>query len=163
MRAARISLEHGLSHRSRFRINRTPARKAAGQYLERQDRRRDPNKTFVGLLRASGRRGLPQELAKLPMRFDEGSEPLLPKDVRQASVAVQFMVALDQALTLQCQALWQETEIQVRSLVGKRRATCVSNLRHGFHRSASRRANRFRSMHQLSDWRHISSMCNHSH
>ena len=72
------------------------------------------------------------------MRLDEGSEPCLPEDVGQAGIAMQFMVALDQALTLCRQALRQETEIVVLSLVGESRMTCiVSDRCHGFYRPTS--------------------------
>src|SRR6202022_4688732 len=94
------------------------------------------------------------------MRRDEGAEPSLPQHVWQACVAVQLMVALDQALTLRSQALRQETEIEVLRLVGESCLTRIVGNRHNFHRSASRRANRFRSMHQHNDSRHISSMDN---
>src|SRR5260370_38774445 len=67
------------------------------------------------------------------MRFDEGPEPRLPKDVRQAGIAVQFVIALDQAAALRDQVLRQETEIKVRGLVGKLRATrIVRKLCHDF-------------------------------
>lgn len=98
------------------------------------------------------------------MRLDEGSEPCLPEDVGQAGIAMQFMVALDQALTLGRQALRQETEITVLSLVGESRMTCiVSDRCHGFYRPASPRANRFRSMRQHNGSRHISSIDNRGH
>src|ERR1700757_1404718 len=95
------------------------------------------------------------------MNLDEGSEPGLPQHVWQAGVAMQFMVALDQTLTLCGQALRQETEIAVLSLVGGIRLTRIVGNRHGFHRPASsRRADKFRSMRQHNDSRHISSTHN---
>ena len=76
------------------------------------------------------------------MGFDEGSEPRLPQDVWQASIAMQFMVALDQAPALHCQALRQEAEIEVLSLGGESRNMCiVRKLCRDFHRPASLRAN----------------------
>src|ERR1700737_3653286 len=72
------------------------------------------------------------------MRLDEGPEPCLPEDVGQARIAMQLMVALDQALTLCRQALRQETEIAILSLVGESRVTCiVSDRCHGFYRPTS--------------------------
>jgi hypothetical protein len=50
------------------------------------------------------------------MRFDEGAEPGLLQDVRQAGVAVQFVVDLDRALTLQCQAL-SHTREKIRAKI----------------------------------------------
>ena len=55
------------------------------------------------------------------MRFDEGPEPGLPQDVRQARIAMQLVVALDQALALRRQALRQEAEIEVLSPAGESR------------------------------------------
>ena len=73
------------------------------------------------------------------MLLDEGSEPGLPQDVRQAGVAVQFVVALDQTLTLHGQAGRQETEIEVLSLVCDTRPTRIFRDRcHGFHHHALR-------------------------
>src|SRR6202051_2606564 len=139
MRAPRISLENRVGPRSRLRVDRAPARETAGQYLERQYRRRYPHEARVGFLCASGRRSLPEELTKLPMGLDERSKPGLPQDVWQASIAVQLMVAFDQALTLHCQALRQKTGIKILRLVRDNRLTCV--IRHDLHRSASRCAN----------------------
>ena len=73
------------------------------------------------------------------MRLDEGPEPRLPKDVRQTSVAVQLMIALDQTPALRNQALRQEAEIEVLSLAGEGRiARVVRNQCHDFYRPASR-------------------------
>ena len=73
------------------------------------------------------------------MRLDEGAEPRLPKDVRQTSVAVQLMIALDQTPALRNQALRQEAEIEVLSLAGEGRIARVArNHCHDFYRPASR-------------------------
>jgi hypothetical protein len=73
------------------------------------------------------------------MCLDERAEPGLPKNVRQASVAVQFMIALDQTPALRSQALRQEAEIEILSLAGEGRiARVVRNHCHDFYRPASR-------------------------
>ena len=72
------------------------------------------------------------------MRLDEGPEPRLPQDVRQAGVAVQLMIALDQAAALRSQALRQEAEIDVLSPADESRIARVRKPCHDFYRPASR-------------------------
>src|SRR6202790_2015258 len=146
MRAARVSLENRVSPRCRLRIDRAPAGEARGQDLKRHQERRDPHEAFVGFFRASGRRGFPEEVPKVPMGFNERSEPGFPQYVWQAGIAVQFVVALDQAPPLRGQAVRQEAEVRALNLVG---TSCIARvvraLCHDIHRSAPHPANRLRS------------------
>src|ERR1700676_2484141 len=147
MRAVRFSFENRVSPRGSLRIDRAPAREPAGQYFKRQQGCRDPHESFVGFLRASGRRRLPEELPKLPMRFDEGPESGLPQYIRQTRKAVQLVVALDQAPALYGEAVRQEAEVRTLEVVGMSRISgVVCTLCHGIHCSAPRPANRLRSM-----------------
>jgi hypothetical protein len=55
----------------------------------------------------------------------------------QRRVTVEFMVALDQTLTLCRQAVRQETEVDILDPFGERRiSSTVRNLCHDFHRPA---------------------------
>src|SRR6202166_4701142 len=124
MRAARGSLESRVRPRCSLRIDRAPAGEAGGQDLKRHQERCDPHEAFVGFLRASGRRGFPEEVPKLLMGFDEGSEPGFPQYVWQAGIAVQLVVALDQATALLGQAVRQEAEIRALKLVDTSDIAC---------------------------------------
>src|SRR6202167_99448 len=159
MRAARILLQDCTRDQSRLWVDRAPSGETARQNLKRQYRGRYHNEAFVGFLRAPGRRSLLEESAKLLMRFDEVPQPGLPQDVRKARIAMQFMITDDQALALRRQALRQETEIKVLDPAGESHAThIICSVCHSFHRHASCGANRFRSLQQHNDSRHISSM-----
>ena len=75
------------------------------------------------------------------MRLDEGPEPGFPQYIRQASIAVQLVVALDQALALQCQALRQEAEVRTFDAVGNSLTARVVRIFrfHDIHRFAAPR------------------------
>ena len=139
MRATRVLHENCLSPRCSLRIDRAPAGEAGGQDLKRHQERCDPHEAFAGFFRASSGRGFPEEVPKLPMGFNEGSELGFPQYVWQAGMAVQFVVALDQATALRGQAVRQEAEVRALSLVDTSHMACVvRTLCHDTHRSAPR-------------------------
>jgi hypothetical protein len=81
------------------------------------------------------------------MGFDERSEPGFPQYVWQAGLAVQLVVALDQATALCGQAVGQEVKVRALNLVGTSHVAWLARtLCHDIHRSASRPAKRLRSM-----------------
>jgi hypothetical protein len=101
-----------VGHRFGFGKHRAPACKVAGQYLQRQYRRCDLDKALVRDLCASRGGGFPEDLTKARMLLDEISEIRAPKHVWQAAVAVDLMIALDQAPTLRREGGRQRAEIE---------------------------------------------------
>ena len=138
---ARMLLQDGLCRGCSLRINRAPAGKIARQDFEREQRGCDLREALVGFLGASSGRGLSEKLTKLAMGFDERTEPGLPQYIRQTAIAVQVMVALDQASALTAQVLRQKAEIGTAAAVRKRLVTCAHRrLCHPVHRFAPRPA-----------------------
>ncbi|GCC46073.1 hypothetical protein chiPu_0030312, partial [Chiloscyllium punctatum] len=133
LRAAGLPLQHRKRAHAGLRIERGPARKAARQYLQRQDRRRDLHKTLVGLLGASGRRGLAQPLPEFVMPFDERPEPRPPQHVGQAGIAMDVVIALDQVAALRREIGRQEIQIDVADLF----ARTVDHVGHDARRSVA--------------------------
>ena len=87
------------------------------------------------------------------MPFNERPEPGLPQDIRQAGVAMQLVIRLDQTPALRGQALRQKPEIRALGGVDESRITdacrniCVArNPCHDIHRFAPRWARGTRPM-----------------
>ena len=65
----------------------------------------------MGFLGASGGRSFFEKQAKLTVGFDEGPKSRLPQNIRQAAIAVQAMVAFNQASALVAQVLREKAEL----------------------------------------------------
>src|ERR1700719_3912968 len=97
--------------RSGLWVDRGPAGEIARQDFEREQRGCNLREAIVGFLGAAGGRSLAQKLAKFEMGFDEGSELGLPQCIRQTTITVQIVIALDQASALNAEGLRQDTEV----------------------------------------------------
>ncbi len=137
IRTARILLQDRARDQSRFRVDRAPSGETARQNLKRQYRCRYQKKACVGLLRAPGRGRPLEQLPEFLMRLDEMPQSGSPQDVRKRPIAVQFVVADDQAPALRRQVLRQETRIKVLNPAGESHAThIICGVCHSFHRHA---------------------------
>ncbi|MEI9924550.1 MAG: hypothetical protein WDN50_14360 [Bradyrhizobium sp.] len=68
-----------------------------------------PSLAFLALLVVEALRS---SLLQLMMPFNERPEPGLPEDIRQAGVAMQIVIRLDQAAALRGQAVRQKPEVR---------------------------------------------------
>jgi hypothetical protein len=77
------------------------------------------------------------------MGFDEGAKPRFPQEIRQAAIAVQAVIAFNQASALIAQILREKAEVRTATAVRKHIAACAAWLCRPIHRFVPRPAINF--------------------